>query len=178
MRKRRSFSEEQKKELEEIEKGICNVTEYRKYLTVKLREKLDLSSPVISEITGYSESTIRKIHAKYFKEGKSCFKLKKKGGRWRENLSLSDERNLLLKFESSSALSGTATMSVIKREYESRIGHLVPRSTISRLLKRHGWRKILPRPYHPKKNIEAQEAFKKTSDLLSKHIRKRWEKPL
>ena len=176
MRRGRSFSEEQKKELEDIEKGICNIGEYKKYLTVKLREKLNIPSREISEITGYSESTIRKIHAKYFKEGKECFKLKKRGGRWRENLSLAEEKKLLSEFEPSSAKAGTATMSVIKREYESRIGHQVTRSTISRLLKRHGWRKILPRPYHPKKNIEAQEAFKKTSERLSKHIRRRWAK--
>lgn len=176
MRKGKSYTEEQKKELEEIEKGICSIGEYKKYLTVKLREKLGLYSSEISEITGYSESTIRKIHSKYFKEGKSCFKLKKKGGRWRENLTLAEEKGLLSKYESSSALAGTATMSVIKREYELKVGHQVPKSTISRLLKRHGWRKILPRPYHPKKNIEVQETFKKTSNLLSKNIRKHWAK--
>ena len=29
------------------------------------------------------------------------------------------------------------------------------------LLHRHGWRKVSPRPQHPKSNIEAQEEFKK-----------------
>ncbi|MFL5660184.1 MAG: winged helix-turn-helix domain-containing protein [Ktedonobacteraceae bacterium] len=43
------------------------------------------------------------------------------------------------------------------------MGHEVNKSTISRLLKRHGWRKPVPRPLHPKANPEAQAQFKKTS---------------
>jgi hypothetical protein len=27
---------------------------------------------------------------------------------------------------------------------------------------RHGWRKLMPRPFHPKRNLAAQDAFKKT----------------
>jgi hypothetical protein len=64
----------------------------------------------------------------------------------------------------------------IKHEYESRIGRKVPKSTISRLLKRHGWRKILPRPYHPQKKEKAQNEFKKTSVHSSKGTRKHWAK--
>jgi len=30
------------------------------------------------------------------------------------------------------------------------------------MLERHGWRKIAPRPSHPKADPQAQEAFKKT----------------
>ena len=151
MRASSSFTEEQKKELDDIERGISTIGEYKKYLTVRLRERLDMSTFEISEVTGYSEGTVRKIHAMYFKNGKVCFKLKKKGGRIRENLSLTEEKNLLVQFESTSTAGETVTIAKIKHEYESRIGRKVPKSTISRLLKRHGWRKILPRPYHPKK---------------------------
>jgi hypothetical protein len=34
-------------------------------------------------------------------------------------------------------------------------------STIYRLLDRHGWRKLVPRPRHPKANPEEQAIFKK-----------------
>ena len=37
------------------------------------------------------------------------------------------------------------------------------RSTIYRLLERHGWRKVVPRPRHPKADVAAQAAFKKTA---------------
>jgi Winged helix-turn helix len=36
-------------------------------------------------------------------------------------------------------------------------------STIYNLLARHGWRKLMPRPFHPKRNLAAQNAFKKTA---------------
>ncbi len=35
----------------------------------------------------------------------------------------------------------------------------------------HGWRKLVPRPRHPKANPEAQAAFKKT---LSKRFKQHW----
>ncbi len=59
-----------------------------------------------------------------------------------------------------------ATADEIKRAFEAQVGHEVNKSTISRLLKRHGWRKPVPRPVHPKANPEAQAQFKKTSRLL------------
>ena len=46
--------------------------------------------------------------------------------------------------------------------FEARIGHEVEESTIYRLLDRHGWRKLLPRPKHPKGSQEEQDSFKKT----------------
>ena len=48
MRARRGFTEEQKKELEEIEREISSLGEYRKYLTVRLRERLDMPTLGIS----------------------------------------------------------------------------------------------------------------------------------
>jgi hypothetical protein len=40
--------------------------------------------------------------------------------------------------------------------------HEVHITSISRLLDRHGWRKLVPRPRHPKANAAEQAAFKKT----------------
>jgi hypothetical protein len=37
------------------------------------------------------------------------------------------------------------------------------------MLARHGWRKIVPRPKHPKADTDAQEEFKKNSPDLSKN---------
>jgi len=42
------------------------------------------------------------------------------------------------------------------------LGYKVPASSVYRMLERHGWRKIVPRPSHPKADPQAQEAFKKT----------------
>jgi Winged helix-turn helix len=51
----------------------------------------------------------------------------------------------------------------LKAAYEQAIGHSTSNSTIYNLLARHGWRKLMPRPFHPKRDIAAQNAFKKTA---------------
>jgi hypothetical protein len=55
-----------------------------------------------------------------------------------------------------------ATVGQIWHAFEQRVGHTVDDSTIYRLLHRHGWRKLVPRPRHPKSDLETQEQFKKT----------------
>ena len=54
------------------------------------------------------------------------------------------------------------TTEEIWRAFEARVGHEVDNSTIYRLLARHGWRKLMPRPRHPKADPQAQEQFKQT----------------
>lgn len=50
-----------------------------------------------------------------------------------------------------------------QQAYREHSGKDVARSTIYRLLERHGWRKVVPRPRHPKADQAAQSAFKKTA---------------
>ena len=50
----------------------------------------------------------------------------------------------------------------MKAAYIEKVGHSIGGSQIYRMLKRHGWRKVMPRSKHPKKaNEEAIEASKK-----------------
>jgi hypothetical protein len=55
-----------------------------------------------------------------------------------------------------------ATTEEIWRAFEARVGHEVDDSTVYRLLARHAWRKLMPRPRHPQADPRAQEQFKKT----------------
>jgi Winged helix-turn helix len=54
----------------------------------------------------------------------------------------------------------------LKAGYEKAIGHATSDSTVYNLLHRHGWRKLMPRPFHPKRDLAAQNAFKKTAFLM------------
>jgi len=56
----------------------------------------------------------------------------------------------------------------IQRAYEQRVGKPVAPSTIYRLLERHGWRKVVPWPRHPKTNRAGQAAFKKLRRILDR----------
>lgn len=53
------------------------------------------------------------------------------------------------------------TIAEIHQAFEAYVAHIVDESTIYRLLDRHGWRKLMPRPRHPQASEEAQEQFKK-----------------
>jgi hypothetical protein len=68
---------------------------------------------------------------------------------------------LLEKFAKAAGAGELLNIQDLKAAYEKAIGHLTSNSTIYNLLARHGWRKLMPRPFHPKRDIEAQNDFKK-----------------
>ena len=55
-------------------------------------------------------------------------------------------------------------MSRVKAAYEEVLGRKVPKSKVYRMLARHGWRKVMPRPRHPKTDAAIQAEFKKTGE--------------
>ena len=118
-------------------------------------------------MTGLSLGTIKNIHARYLKEGAEALKTKPKGGRWRENMTVADEESVVSPFLEKAKAGGVVEIGPIKRAYEAKLGKTVPSSTAYRVLHRQSWRKIEPRPRHPKADVVAQEAFKKTSPLSS-----------
>ena len=91
----------------------------------------------------------------------------KRGGRYRENMTLAEEADFLEPFIEKGKTGALAVAGEIKRVYEEKVGHTVAESTIYRLLDRHGFRKIVPYKRHKKAKTEDQEAFKKTSSPLS-----------
>ena len=54
------------------------------------------------------------------------------------------------------------TLADIQRAFEAKVGKTVARSTVYNLLKCHDWRKLSPRPAHPKADKNKPETFKKT----------------
>lgn len=53
----------------------------------------------------------------------------------------------------------------LRSAIEARYAVVVHERTVGKLLRRMGLTRLQPRPYHPKKDAEAQEAFKKTLPL-------------
>ena len=103
-----------------------------------LRVSLGLSADQVATAIGWHPSSVRKLQ------------------------SLEEEQNLLQKFLYQSELGGILEVSQVKAAYEQAAGHRVPKSTVYRMLARHGWRKIAPRPRHPKSDATLQAEFKKT----------------
>ena len=106
---------------------------------------------------------MRKLQARYLREGEAVLKGTGRGGRYYQNLTLEEERQLLQEFLAQSEKSANLEVSRLKAAYEPVLARRVPKSTIYRMLSRHGWRKVVPRPRHPKSDASAQAEFKKTA---------------
>lgn len=119
--------------------------------------------------TGVSATTVHRVIATYNRMGPGVIEQSEKGGRHHEYLTLQQEQALLQPFFARAERGEIATAEEIKQAFEAEVQHAVHISSIYRLLDRHGWRKLVPRPRHPKANAEEQEAFqKKTSKRRSK----------
>ncbi|MEB3179356.1 MAG: winged helix-turn-helix domain-containing protein [Nostocaceae cyanobacterium] len=112
---------------------------------------------------GVSKGFVRKVIQKYNREGEIGLSTPGKGGRHNCYLSLEQEKQLIDQFKEKARRGQVATAMQIKLAYEKECGFTVHKTTIYRILERHQWRKIVPRPTHPKNNPNAVDEFKKTS---------------
>ena len=132
---------------------------------VLLREN-GLTQPAIAEAMGASLSTVNRAHMAYDEGGIKALKPKPNCGRKHQNMTLGEEKIFLIGFAERAAAGEMLNIYEIRAEYERAIGHETSNSTVYGLLSRHGWRKLMPRPFHPKRDIAAQNAFKKKSFLM------------
>ena len=116
----------------------------------------------IARHCGVSKATVHAVIASYNRQGVAAVETAGKGGRRSGYLSLEEEKEFLAVFFARAEEGLLTTTAEIWRAFESRVGHQVDESTIYRLLNRHGWRKLMPRPRHPKADPQAKEQFKKT----------------
>ena len=114
----------------------------------------------IAKHTEVSVSTVHNVISDYNRLGVASVETAGKGGRRSEYLTLGEETDFLQPFFERAAKGEIATAAQIKQEFEHKIGHKVHKTTIYRLLDRHQWRKLVPRPSHPKSNKEEQEQFR------------------
>ena len=125
----------------------------------------------IARDTAVSVTTVRRLISGYNRLGLAAIETPGRGGRRHECMSLEHERRFLQPFFARAAHGEIATTEEIKLAFEAEIKHEVHPTSIYRLLDRHGWRKLVPRPRHPKANAEEQAAFKKT---LRRRLRRHW----
>jgi transposase len=133
----------------------------QKWLIVYNALKYPRKAEEIAKHLAVSASLVHKTLSEYNRSGPSAIETKGKGGRRNSYLSKSEEEKFLEGFISQAKRGHIATASEIKESYEKLIGQKVHKTTIYRLLERNNWRKIVPLPFHPKQDKEAQETFKK-----------------
>jgi transposase len=144
-------------------KRVGSHAEYQRIQCVLMRATLGSSAAQIAELLGWSTATVHVVHSRWAKEGDAIFELRARGGRHHQHLSPEQEKQLLAPFVERAQAGGMLTVAEIQQAYQDRLGKEVAPSTVYRLLDRHGWRKVVPRPRHPKADVAAQAAFKKTA---------------
>jgi transposase len=151
--------------LESLAMGLKQAKTKAEFQSVQclwLRASLGLTANQVATAIIWHPNSVRKLQARYFKEGEAALKRGGRGGRYFQNLTIEEERQLLQEFLAQSEAGGILEVSRVKAAYEQALGRQVPKSTVYRMLARHGWRKVLPRPRHPKSDAATQAAFKKT----------------
>ena len=114
-------------------------------------------------ITNLSTSSIYKIVEAYNKNGITSIQCKQRGGRRNAYLTIEEEISIFISIKSNANSGKIKTANDIRKVVEEKLGKKVSDDYLWDLFNRNGWKKKVPRPYHPKRDIEAQKEFKKNS---------------
>jgi transposase len=162
MGKRKEFTKEQKYEIR-IKfckaKKLKDITSYKHIQVLNMR-RLGKTNKEISEATGYHIQYITDIVGKYIEEGMEAVI----GNHYRSNnrrMSFKEEASFLEEFREEAEQGLIITVVDILKKYEEVTGKASNTSTIYGLLKRHGWRKVQPRPRHPNTSDEEERETSK-----------------
>ena len=172
MRPPKPISPEDHAALKGLLKEARKKADFQRVQCLWMRAELGMNSTEIAAAVGWSKSTVKIVQMRYFREKELALVGVGRGGRKRENLTYEEERKLLEGFSGVAEKGGVLVVSDIKAAYERKVGRPVAKSTVYRVLARHGWRKIAPRPRHPKSDPAVQEEFKKNSPASSDRSKK------
>lgn len=162
--KRQMFSAMQWKEIKrKLGKGkekIKDVKAYNRLLALHMRG-LGKTNMEIKEVVGFSAQYITELVRKYMEKGIDAIITDKRTSNNRR-MSFDEETLFLEQFREEAESGLIITVQKILSEFEEVSGKKSNTSTIYKLLKRHGWRKVKPRPCHPNgATDEEKDASKK-----------------
>ena len=161
MPKKYKISAEQIQEISEARKTIKDKKTDRRLHAVQLRGE-GLRDKEIAERLETTSNMISCWVRLYVKEGLSGLLPKEYKGNHR-NMTYEDEEEFLSQFYEKAQQGQIVEVSEIKKAYAEKTNfETKSHGQIYEMLKRHGWRKVMPRSRHPQKaNNEAIKASKK-----------------
>jgi transposase len=133
-------------------------------LSILIPKICGVSNANTAEVLGVGRATVVRMQKEIRDQvaGKSKQKTHW-GGRRRGHLSFEKEKEFLDPWIEKAEQGGVLVVPPIHAAFEDQIGCRVAASTVYRMLERHGWRKVAPDTCHPKRDVQAQEDFKKNS---------------
>ena len=163
MSRRIEFTKEQKKEIQRKfskAKKLKDIKSYKRVQVLNMR-RLGKTRLEISEATGYHPQTISDIVSQYIIKGMDSL-IGNHYTSHNRRMSFEEEATFLEQFREEAESGLVISVKKILKKYEEATGKESNTSTIYALLKRHGWRKVKPRPRHPgSASEEEQESSKK-----------------
>jgi len=122
---------------------------------------LGLHAKQVSDYLQISKQAVWLWVSQYNKLGPEGLSRKGRGGRRWFYISLSEEKAFLNSLYERSVRGEILTAKQILPELEKLLGKKVSLSYVYKLLHRHNWRKLGPRPHHVKSDKETQDDLKK-----------------
>lgn len=141
MRPKHYIDDKAKESLKNLLNTTQNKTDFLRIQCVWLRVELGFDSNTIARITGWAPGTVKKIWSNYLKNGEETLIGVGRGGRRRNYLTFEEEELFLADILKKSTPGNNVLVADIKKAYEIKINKIIPKSTIYRLLHRHGWKK-------------------------------------
>ena len=165
--KRFQIKEEEYKRMQEAEKATRDKNVSRRLRALMLRYEGNTTTEV-AKATGMSRVNVSLICKRYKEQGLEEFMRNKYTSHHRA-LTEEQENEILERFEKAAEAGQEITVKDIKAAFDEAQGKDTGGTYVYKLLKRHGWRKVMPRSRHPKAaNEEACEASKKLKLLWMK----------
>ncbi|MBF0806571.1 winged helix-turn-helix domain-containing protein [Streptococcus sp. 19428wA2_WM07] len=144
------LNEYQISELKQALKDKKNAQHHRKIQALILYSECQNLTAVAKSV-GFVHQTVRNLLNRYLEGGLEALLTENRGGRRHFYLTHEEEEEFLEE-QASSAMNGEfVTVDTLFEAYQKRVGRKTSREGFYALLKRHGWRKVSPRPQHPKK---------------------------
>lgn len=135
--------------------------EFQRFLCIWLRVECGQTPAQIAETLGWHLNTVRATQQDFAHRGIEAIQEKSRGGRHNASMTVEEEAAFLNGFTERDGEGSLLVVAEVRRALETHLGKPIADSTIYRLLARHGWRKVVPRTFHPKQDPEAAQAFKK-----------------
>ncbi len=148
-----------------------SVEDHQRRLAVWLTQVGPFPARRVAELLGVSIQSVWSWVGTYNRSGPDGLAGPGRGGRRWSFLSFDDEASLLNEMRERAARGEVLTAKTMLPEFNRRLGKTVTLAYVYRVLHRHGWRKLAPRPRHVRADPEAQVAFKKTSLIASRRRR-------
>ncbi len=154
---------EQKAEIEAACKKNKNKRTEARLKVLSMRAEVK-SLKEISEVTGYHYAHVSKIVSAFVNHSlTSIIEINYPGNK--RNMTYEHEAEILAPYLEKAEKGQLVSVAEIAESYQKAVEHPASPTQIYRVLRRHNWRKVMPRSRHPKKaSEEAINALKKLTN--------------